>query len=177
MSRNSIILLSTAMLLATTVTGAFAGGSSGRVGGNSASSTGVASNPNHPQAVRGEAHRSTLAAKLPTTLVGVAQKSPSSPKAHDDSDQLPILDHNGKPVAVQGDPNQNGSHEPSVSSGGTVWFEDGTGGYNKDGDFGSGASDGTAAAVKGPSNPSATINTPPSNLLHAGGAARSTIAQ
>jgi len=231
MSRKSIIILSTAMLLATTATGAFAGGSR-HVGGNSASAAGVASNLHHPQAVGGEAHRSTLATtrikkddpkpcrepdncgatdqggldgsgvfkgviktdvdlaaqksatkgvgvaqKLPTTLVGVAQKSPSQPKAHDDSDQLPILDDNGNPVAVQGDPNQNGYHEPSVSSGGTVWFEDGTGGFNKDGDFESGASDGTAAAVKGPSQPSTSNRPSSANLPHSGGNALSTIAQ
>jgi hypothetical protein len=220
MSRNSIIILSTAMLLATTATGAFAGGSGGggHFGGNSASATSVASNPKHPQAVRGEAHRSTLAAtrikkddpnpcrepdkcgatdqggldgsgvfkgavktdvdlaaqKSPTTLVGVALKSPSQPQAHD-VDDVPVEGDGSGPSAGSGDPESHGT----IVIDGIVGFKNNGGGADTTGDFPakSNDGDGTAAAVKGPSEPSTSNRPSSANLPHPGGNAVSTIAQ
>jgi hypothetical protein len=206
MSRNSIIILSTAMLLATTATGAFAG--SGRhVGGNSASAAGVASNLHHSQAVGGEAHRSTLA----TTRIkkddpnpcrepdncgatdqggldgsgvfkgviksdGLSKVTSTTPKAHDDGetytkDPSPNAGLEDAPGAT------TDSGEAGRMQSGADGFLDSRGNPEVDGDFESGASDGTAAAVKGPSKPSTSNRPSSANLPHAGGNALSAIAQ
>jgi hypothetical protein len=102
MSRNSIIVLSTAILLAATATGAFArrggGGGGEHFAGSSTFTSEFASHAVHHQAVR-EAHRLTSIASHPIGVIGVAQKKPTAKDDPDPpacgepgSDCIPITD-------------------------------------------------------------------------------------
>jgi hypothetical protein len=101
MSRNSIIVLSTAILLAATATGAFArrggGGGGEHFAGSSTFTSEFASHAVHHQAVR-EVHRLTSVASHPIRI-GVVQKKPTAKDDPDPpacgelgSDCIPITD-------------------------------------------------------------------------------------
>jgi hypothetical protein len=172
MSRNSIIVVSTAILLATTATGAFARGGGGGGGehfaGSSTFTSEFASHAVRHQAVR-EVHRLTSVVSHPIRI-GVVQKKPT---AKDDPD----------PTESYGDDCDCGDANTPLANGtwddgdGKVGFSGSDGDISTDGDFPAQTDDGTAAAVKGPSNPPPTTNIPSSNLTHPRGDARSTIAQ